>query len=407
MESIKSSDKSLVYGNGLIIFFCFYFGVAAIFDFFSNFKVAGLSFFVTIIPYLALIFITVKNFKVLNKVHCFLYGMISIIFVLIVFFRSIFFDENFIVLLGANRFILFVPILFLLFEKLNFNLSNLNIPALLLSVLIIHATNSLFYMLGLPFIEHVDVLADDYVPLGRLGGIMGGANVQAVFTSSIYLIMILSNWRISFPKFLFITFIAIIAVLPTVSKGGALVVFFGVIYYIFKNLLSGGFVTKIGIVVLIILMIFLLITLANSPSMNLFTMAFTGRLEDDDLSSGRWDRLDYFWQIINQDWRVYFIGVPGVLLTQGGNDVSDNIFTLLPVNFGVIYTLIFLSFLANFIRLRYQTLSSNVNLYLFVILIISLVNNSIIWTAWTYYAVFGFYYILYKNKIDNHNLPPN
>ncbi|WP_293302855.1 hypothetical protein [Pedobacter sp. UBA4863] len=400
LEKQDKGNKEIIFGQKVVIYLCFYFGIAAILDFFLKIKFLGLSFFVTILPYSLLAFVFFKNLRKINALHKFLYVILVGLFLIIVLLRSLYYNENLINLIGTNRYVFFVPLVLMLFERINFdNLRNVKVSFFLFIILAIHAVNSVFYISGLPFIEHVDVLADDYVAFGRFGGIMGGANVQAVFTSTIYLILVLSNWRMSLSRFIIISIVAIVAVMPTVSKGGALILLFGLSYYVFKNISSGSVVRKISLVTILSIVVLFFMYESYLSNLGLLYTAFSNRLEADDISSGRWERLDYFWSIINENLVRYFIGAPGSALTQGGNDVSDNVFTLLPVNFGFVFSLIFFSYMAIIVRNYYRN-AFNLNLFLLTIFIVSLVNNSIIWTAWSYYVIFGFFYLLHTNKVS-------
>ncbi len=104
----ENSKQELVFGQDLLVFLLFYFGVAAIFDYFVNVKIGGVSLFVTIITYFIVFYVFVRNCKVINKYHLFFYYIISVILFLILILRSFFYGENFVNLVGVNRFIFFV-----------------------------------------------------------------------------------------------------------------------------------------------------------------------------------------------------------------------------------------------------------------------------------------------------------
>lgn len=398
--SKDKSNKVLVFGQNLLGCLFFYFGIAAIFDYFLSVKFLGLSFFVTIIPYSIVFFIFFKNIKIFNKIHLVIYLFVVVLFLIIIAARALFYGEDVIGLIGGNRYVLFVPIVLILLDRLNFNaiMSERKIFSYLFLILIVHAINSLFFIIGFPFIEHVDVLADDYVEFSRFGGIMGGANVQGVFTSTIYMLMILSNWRMSFLRFLFLTVIAIIAVSPTVSRGGFVVILIPFLYYIIMNFKKGNVLRKISLLSFIIAVIGLFISNVDFSKIEIVYSAFFNRFDQDDLSSGRTERLTYFWSIINENIGRYFIGAPVSIQTSGGNDISDNVFTLIPVNFGIFFSILFLLYGFIIVGKNYDRKQSNINCFLFVVFIVSFTNNSIIWTAWTYYTIFGFFYLKFKNR---------
>lgn len=397
------SNKKLIFGQNLLVYLFFYFGIAAIFDYFFSVKILGLSFFVTIVPYSIVFFVFLKNIKIFNRIHLIIYLFIVVLFLIIIAARVLFYGENVIGLIGFNRYVLFVPIILILLDRLDFAtiISEKKMFSYLFLILIVHAFNSLFYMIGFPFIEHVDVLAEDYVQLSRFGGIMGGANVQGVFSSTIYMLMILSNWRMSFLKFIFLTIIAIIAVSPTVSRGGFLVILIPFFYYIIMNFKKGDLLRKSTLVTFIIVVIVMFNINVDFTKIEIVYSAYFNRIDEDDTSGGRTDRLTYFWTLINENFGRYFIGAPSSLQSSGGNEISDNVFTLIPVNFGFFFSFLFLSYVFIIPSKNYGGKQSNVNCFLFIVFIISFTNNSIIWTAWTYCSIFGFFYLNFRNRLSD------
>jgi hypothetical protein len=403
--SLNKYSKELIFGQNLLVILFLYFGIAAIFDYFLTIKILGLSLFVTIITYGVVFFVFAKNLKIINKNQIIFYFIIVVFLVGILILRTFFYVENFISLIGTNRFIIFVPIVLMLCNKINFEKeSDKMIRYSLLVILLIHTLNSIFYFVGFPAIEHVDILADDYVEFSRFGGIMGGANVQAVFTSTIYMILILSNLRISVVKFLLLTIVAIVAIIPTVSRGGMMVITVTLLYFFYVKFKMGTFLKRVSILFSVLLLITVSITQVDFSNLEIVYTSFSNRFDSDDLSSGRGERLVYFWQIINENFVPYLIGVPVSVQETDTNTISDNVFTLLPVNLGVLFTFIFLIFIFTLNSKDVAKKQSNINCFLFIIFIVSFTNNSIIWTAWTYYVIFGFFYIKFKNtKTDFDN----
>lgn len=398
-------NKELIFGQNLLVILFLYFGLAAIFDYFIPIKILGLSLFVTIMTYGVVLYVFTKNLKIINKNQVIIYFIIVFLLFGILILRAFFYGESFISLIGGNRFIIFVPIVLMICNKINFEkVSDKMIRFALLGILFIHTLNSIFYFVGLPSIEHVDILADDYVEFSRFGGIMGGANVQAVFTSTIYMILILSNLRMSVAKSLLLTIVAIVAIVPTVSRGGMIVILLTLMYFFYVKFKKGTFLNRISILFGVLSVIAVFATQIDFSNLEIVYTSFFNRFDSDDLSSGRAERLVYFWQIINENFVSYLIGVPGSVQETDTNTISDNVFTLLPVNLGVIFTLIFLIFIFTLNSKHAAKKQSNINCFLFIIFVVSFTNNSIIWTAWTYYAIFGFFFIKFKNtKTDFDN----
>ncbi|BFM42297.1 hypothetical protein CFS9_09380 [Flavobacterium sp. CFS9] len=395
-------NKELIFGQDLLILVLFYFGIAAIFDYFINVKILGLSFFVTIITYGFVFFIFIKNLKIINRNQILSYFIIVLLLLFVLGCRALFYQENMINMLGNDRFIFFVPVVLMLFNRVNFKrISEKKIRFFLLAILVIHSINSLFYLVGIPAIEHVDVLADDYVEFSRFGGIMGGSNVQAVFTSTIYTILVLSDLKMSVVKFFFLTLLSIIAIAPTISRGGMVVLLLTLICFFYNKLKKGSLIDKISISFFTLFIVTLAITQIDFSNIEILYTSFFDRFDQDDISSGRGERLIYFWKIINNSIVCYIIGVPVSLQETSTNAISDNVFTLLPVNLGVIFTILFLTFIffiSKKVRIRNKAV---INWYLVILFLISFTNNAIIWTAWTYYVIFGFFYLKFKSSISD------
>ncbi len=398
--SINKLNKQLVFGQDLLILVLFYFGIAAIFDYFINIKLLGLSFFVTIVTYSTIFYVFAKNLKIVNRDQVLCYFIIALLLLIVLIFRTFFYAENFITLFGNNRFIFFVPVVIMLCNRINFaEISDKKIRFFLFLVLIIHSLNSICYLSGLPAIEHVDILADDYVAFSRFGGIMGGANVQAVFTSTIFMILVLSNLKMSIIKFFGLTLLAIIAIAPTISRGGMIVLFLALLYFLYMKLKKGSALDKISVIFFSVFIIILVCTQIDFSNVEMLYTSFFDRFDQDDISSGRGERLVYFWKIINTNIGCYIIGVPAALQETSTNAISDNVFTLLPVNLGVIFTVLFLTFILFISKKNRIKSKSVVYWYLLILFLICFTNNAIIWTAWTYYAIFGFFYLRFKNTI--------
>lgn len=388
-ESIKTKN--------IFLYLIFYLGIAQIFDFFIPIKIFGLSIFITIIPYYITIYIFIKSHRDFNIYKLYTFYIILIIFFITILLRSFFYNEQFFFLLATQRYFLFIPIFILITEKLiNLNYNKKKIHSILYIIFFIHTFNSLLYIVGLPAIENVDKLNEDYIEFSRFAGILGGANVQASFISLVYSIIIFSEGNMNVNKFIFITFFAIIGIAPTVSRGSLLILFLVIIYFMYNYFITNIKFYKLFLLILIILLLTKIISQISNSDYNIFFNSFFDRFDTNGFDTGRSDKNIYFYNTISSDWLYYIFGIPIKLQffgLQEFDSISDNSFTLLFSNLGIVSGLFFL-FAIIFFSFREKIFKSfKIIFYLLLLFIIIYNNNAIIWTAWTAYAILGLFYL--------------
>jgi hypothetical protein len=386
--------------NKLYLLLLFFLGIAQIFDFFLPIKLFGLSIFITIVPYLVTLFMYVYNHSYFKVYKLYLLYIFTITCLITFVLRSFFYNEDIFLILSAQRYFLFIPIFLLLTHFYFINKSeDKNIKLILYLIFFIHTTNSFLFIVGLPTIENIDKLADDYIEFSRFTGIMGGANVQASFISLIYCLLIFSEIKMNFTKFILVTFFAIIGIAPTVSRGSIFIIFLVFFYYLYIYFISTFKLYKIFIFFLIILIFSKIISIIINSEYNIYFSSFFDRFDSYGFDTGRSDKNVYFLKTINSDWVYYFLGIPIKFQSyglNGYNSISDNSFTLVFSNFGIFCGCFFLFLIIIFTRINKLFKSKISFFYLLLLLIIIYNNNAIIWTAWTAYAILGLFYL--RNK---------
>ena len=385
------------YTKNLFLYLILYLGIAQILDFFLPIKLFKLSIFITYIPYLITFLIFIKNFKYYDLYKLYTLYILTVVIITTIFIRSYFYNEDFFLLFVTQRYLIFIPIFFLISEKIINNKSiNNNITLILYIIFFIHTINSFFYILGLPAIENVDKLADDYIEFSRFTGIMGGANVQASFISLLYSLLIFSEYKMNFSKFILLTIFAIIGIAPTVSRGSILILILIVFYFLYNYFITNIKFYKIFILSLMILSSMVIISSINNSEYYLLFESFSDRFDLNGFDTGRSDKNIYFYKTITNDWLYYILGIPIKFQYFGLTEfdsISDNSFTLILSNLGILGGLFFLCIIIIFTLTLKIYNSFKSFFYILLLLIILYNNNAVVWTAWSAYAILGLFYI--------------
>jgi hypothetical protein len=396
-----NNDKNFT--NSLFLYLIFYLGIAQIFDYFIPIKLFGLSFFITIIPFFFSLFIYFKSYNYFKVYKLYSFYIFSITCLTTLLLRSVFYNENIFVQILIQRYFLFIPIFFLITESIfNNNIDYKKISSILHIIFFIHTFNSILYIIGLPAIENVDKLNDDYIDFSRFTGIMGGANVQASFISLIYSILIFSDYKMNLNKFILLTVFAIVGIAPTVSRGSILILFLIILYYMYNYFIKNIKLYKIIIFFIFFLFISKIISIISNSEFDIFYNSFFDRFNIDGFNTGRTEKNIYFFKTITSDWLHYLLGIPTKLQYFGLNDndsISDNSFTLLFSNLGIFSGSFFLLLIIFFTNTKRVYKSTQLS-YFSLLLIIFYNNNAIVWTAWTAYSILGLFYLRNKHILN-------
>ena len=157
--------------------------------------------------------------------------------------------------------------MFSIFKKYEFTAERRkNIVHVVTAVFLFHSLNAIFFLLGLPHIAVVDELSDDFVAFSRFTGILGGANVQATFTSILFIVLLYGSKNLGPVKITFFAVLALFGVLPTLSRGGLLIVLLAV-FIKYYHLLEKA---SIKVMLVVGLCFFLLITTTDNCFNHIF-----------------------------------------------------------------------------------------------------------------------------------------
>lgn len=380
-----------------------YIGLAQILDFYFPLNILGISFFITLFPY----FLLLVKYIINNKYNSSLL-ILFLISLMILSLRSFFYNESFLEAIKKSfPFTVLFFIINYLLEKSNWmNLDSKLLEKVLVLILLIHFLNSILFFLDSSYaINNPDKSADNYVEIvgTRFSGIMGGPNVTGNFISIIFVFLVLFK-RVTVIKYVVYFTIAFIAILPTMSRGPFLVLILVTAFKIFLSFCRSIFKPSVLIKsTLLILGVSLFIYKYIVPIFDDFIIRFFERFINSDFES-RSSRIDFFIEKLNSNTLFYFIGIPWNLQTESSNfSISDNSFTLVASNFGVVY-FIFYVFSYPFRRIlwtNFNLKNSNLLIFSVIIVIVLFNNNSLLWTSWIFIAMLGFSYLRnFDNKCE-------
>ncbi|MEX0596524.1 MAG: hypothetical protein WD512_08475 [Candidatus Paceibacterota bacterium] len=253
----------------------------------------------------------------------------------------------------------------------------------LIFTLIFFASISLLRLLGLPTIEVTNTNAGDYVNLGRYSGIMGGANVYANITITIFLIIVLSSYLKSRSIKIFLFIICFIAISPTISKLAFLLLIVIGIY------LPIGTERKIFVYIFTgtLISIMWLIVISYWEFLNIDDYLF--RFQIMELSNdSRVDKVYYTIKMLFSNAVHIILGIPNKYQSSSVINISDNSFTLILENYGLLYLIFIIKIFYKKIK-EIIAFKNHKAILLLTIFLIFTVNNSLLWLNWVVLVGFG------------------
>jgi hypothetical protein len=252
--------------------------------------------------------------------------------------------------------------------------------------------------LGLPHIANSDELADDFVASSRFAGIMGGANVQANFTAILFIVYLYGSKNMSVLKITFFAVLALIGVLPTVSRGGLLIILLNVVNKYYKLLVKGGIKVKLIIGIVVVLFGQIIVNI-QFGTINDFFESYQERTETDDFSNGRIERIFFTYDRITENNVGVFIGIPAIRQTESKEfSISDNSGTLVLANTGFIFLVLFFGYIIHNFN-RKLIYSSSASVYIITLIFTAFTNNAFLYFQWCTFAICGYYLIVSANKV--------
>ena len=155
-------------------------------------------------------------------------------------------------------------------------------------------------------LQIADINSPDYVQYSRFTGIMGGANVQGNFVYTIFMILILFSFNLKKHQILFLFVIAILAVMPTLSKNaifGTIIILFYAMYEHFEKFeISYRIILKIGFLLFIMIFIFW----SNTGFLTNYYNSFTERIIGEGIGGNRIEKLNFTFETLFSKYFFYF-----------------------------------------------------------------------------------------------------
>ena len=336
-------------------------------------EIGGASLFSVVLPYLFAI-LSLLTRKVSNYVGLIYLSVSFILGTIFAFLRSVVFEEQFLNLLFSTWAIWSLTVLGLLAsQKFYFTkaLEKKFFTFVLLSLCLLHTMNSFLFTQKVIWINNGFDNSGYEILWGRFRGVLGGANIQGVYNAYLFYCL----WKLLNTKLhwaLIIWMIALVSVLPTVSRGGLLVLLIMLID-IFK---SSSFRHKVYLGMAVIMF-----SVYGIDALSELSIA--QRFSTGEITSGRLDKTSYFFSLLGSDGLFILFGIPRNLQVSGVQ-LSDNSFTAMFASYGII---IFLWYYA----LKYLRKQNNTqwrtNLFMLSVFCVLFLNNAYIWVPWLFLIV--------------------
>lgn len=368
-------------------------GFGPVIDFFMPIRIAGKSFFITLLPFIFILVLSIKNLKKVRHNSFFFIFCLLLFFIFIL--RAFYYGEPFLNAVIGNMYFFYIPLLFIIFENHHFSSISINVISnIVLVTFIFHAFNSLFFLFNFPHLSIIDEYSDDFVANSRFTGIMGGANVQGHFIAILFMLLIYVKKNLSFLSSFLMALVAFTGIFPTFSRGGLISLFFTFAKKLY-NLYSRGLIISKLLILFSIYFLILLVKDNLADDVDLI-IGFFDRFNESDISGGRIDRLNFAYSLFSSKIEHIFIGIPMKLQNFSTVlSISDNSFLLVFANCGVIILVSFFSYIYLFFK-RSVISSSDKFFYLLTLLITILLNNAFLYMQWCTFAIMGYYLITDK-----------
>lgn len=388
--------KKITYSNfdhNLAILLILIVSLGPAFSFYFPLKVANVSLFTTFLPFVLLVFFYFKNLLIFNDRFTVLMIIFFLIFILTL--RQILYDESFLKSLVGNVYVIYIPFFISIYRNFNYTEKRIKTLTFIIEVILfINILNSILFILGENHINNINEYNDDYVEDSRFNGILGGANVQAHFISILFVVYINIKKNIGVISVFLIGLLSIIAIMPTVSRGGIIILLINLVVSLIFLYKSGKNSVKILALLIVILTTIGISTLLNFDQIDVLYSSYIARTEVDDQSGGRLDRIYFAADRLSENILSPFIGIANNRQTESSKlSISDNSVLLVVANLGVFFAYIFLFYVFKQFNLKHIKLTDS-RFYVLSILITSITNNSFLYFQWCLIAICGYYIIL-------------
>tara|TARA_B110001450_G_C17647858_1_gene491999 strand:+ start:126 stop:1301 length:1176 start_codon:yes stop_codon:yes gene_type:complete len=384
----------------LLVFFIVYFPIAPVLENYFSLDVGGYSFWITVCPFLILMFLFFRKWAVMNSSMIFLLLTFVLLLILVIIARTLSYNvDKSIASQVIGAYILLGPIIITEnFSKVRFDDKFYNlITVILICHLTFNSVIGFLYILGYPTIEYKTMTVE--VIGSRFAGIYGNPNVYSNFVFIIYLIIVLIN-----PKNWYLVIYSSMALIPVIMSSlsrAPLILFFFTLLFILRDKFKFKFIVPMSA-------LFMFIYFSVSKLWEYGGVGISNRMIGLFESGDTGSRDEKFYQAMELTFSSIssiFIGVSPELLQKGYN-ISDNSLTLILTSYGVFLPLlwgliIWISSRKKFNRLLKQ---KSVIYFSFAVLLIFITNNALLWLSGVFFAIVGFYMISNvrqsKNKVD-------
>lgn len=381
---IKGFDKNLIFILLILISFS-----AVLHKLFPIILISA-SLFNILIPYTITLYVFFKNIYKMSGGDIVHISIVIIFAFFIILLRSVVYEEQLYKLIQADIYILFIPIIFLIFKYLFLTKRDILIfRNILIIIFIINLINSVLYLTGGSYFETKFEDSLNFMSDSRYSGLYGGPNLSSSSLLIIVLIYFFTFKKINVFKILIFSILLLITILPTLSRGPIFIFFVCMAIYLFISLRNNS-ISFSYIILFVLLFLFLIFYVFSNKYFAVSLESFSQRTEELDGENGRWDRFILTSNLFFENYLSFFIGIKGENQTKSEFfSISDNSLTLFLANFGLFFTFFFLQLITKFVKV-FKSVEKNKIIFTFAVVVIGVINNSVLWTVWVFYVVLGY-----------------
>lgn len=386
----------------IIILQLIFLSFAAVFHKLEPIILGGASLFFIIIPYVLMFFVFLNNLGKISTREVQLLIVIIFLAFLIMFIRTIVYDDILLKSVSSGLYVIFIPTMFLILKNTYIPPSKYSlIRRTILIVIGFNFLNSVLYLMGLEFFETKFEDSDKYIAFSRFSGLFGGPNISSNIVLLMTILYVLTAEKLKESSALIMSIIFFITVLPNLSRGPIFIYIIFLIIYVIKVLkIKFNFVNVSFLIVSLLGVLFFLSYFLENSEVDSVYNSFLNRAEELDGKYGRMDRFYLAIKLIFEDFNAMLIGIKTSKQTVSEVfSISDNSLTLFLANFGIPFTVLFIYFITKNINF-YKITKSKKQVFTLAVVLMGVFNNAVIWTAWPFFVILGYKLLSIDEKLN-------
>ncbi len=369
--------------NNLLYLILLFTPISNIFDYYFPVTIFGFSFWNTFIVLLAIHFLLVLSKIKRNDIIIILFFIFFAI--LISFVRTNIYETEFSINI-LSFWPLYTLLVFLIAIK-KLNISAKIVSQICLIHIIFYGTIGTLYLFGLPTIEIQSEFTSLYLSdtIHRYEGIVSASNIHSNYLVTFLFIYILISHKKKFHLIILFP-LAFLSIFSTASRLPLLIAFLILIHQFFKH-------HKILIIPVAIIFYY---SALSYGLLELDLRILTNGFNDIN----RIEKTKLFFDLMGSNFlEILTFGVEPSFLFSDNVSISDNSFTLIFLNFGIIFFIIWMFLIKASYNSFFKYLMRN-KIFFISIFLIFLLNNAILYLSWSLFIITYVHLMGLKHKSE-------